>query len=79
MTAADQIVRSVKKVLAMGGRPHMTYGKCWVTVLDDKGRAYVSDVKEGDLWYFPVQDDDVIQTFAADRADEALDIGVLSG
>jgi len=23
MTAADQIVRSVKKVLAMGGRPHM--------------------------------------------------------
>jgi oxalate decarboxylase len=58
---------------------YMTYGKCRVTVLDDKGRAYVSDVKEGDLWYFPVQDDDVIQTFAADRADEALDIGVLSG
>jgi len=24
MTAADQIVRSVKKVLAMEGRPHMT-------------------------------------------------------
>jgi oxalate decarboxylase len=32
---------------------YMTYGKCRVTVLDDKGRAYVSDVKEGDLWYFP--------------------------
>src|ERR1700716_981184 len=31
----------------------MTYGRCRVTVLDDKGRAYVSDVKEGDLWYFP--------------------------
>src|ERR1700737_1803369 len=31
---------------------YMTYGKCRVTVLDDKGRAYVSDVKEGDLWYF---------------------------
>jgi hypothetical protein len=26
-----------------------------------------------------VKDDDVIQTFAADRADEALDIGVLPG
>ena len=24
-----------------------------------------------------VEDDDVIQTFAADRADEALDIGIL--
>jgi oxalate decarboxylase len=32
---------------------YMTYGWCRVTVLDDKGRAYVSDVKEGDLWYFP--------------------------
>ena len=28
-------------------------GGCRVTVLDDKGRAYVSDVKEGDVWYFP--------------------------
>jgi hypothetical protein len=26
-----------------------------------------------------VQDDDVIQTFAADRADEALDIRILPG
>jgi oxalate decarboxylase len=24
-----------------------------VTVLDERGRAYVSDVKEGDIWYFP--------------------------
>ena len=32
---------------------YMTYGSCRITVLDDKGRAYVSDVKEGDLWYFP--------------------------
>jgi oxalate decarboxylase len=31
----------------------MTYGHCRVTVLDLKGRAYVQDVKEGDLWYFP--------------------------
>ena len=31
----------------------MTYGHCRVTVLDVKGRPYVADVKEGDLWYFP--------------------------
>src|SRR6185369_4119341 len=31
----------------------MTYGNCRVTVLDDKGRPYVADVKEGDIWYFP--------------------------
>lgn len=31
----------------------MTYGSCRVTVLDLKGRPYVADVKEGDLWYFP--------------------------
>ncbi|HYZ48391.1 MAG TPA: cupin domain-containing protein [Sphingomonas sp.] len=31
----------------------MTYGECRVTVLDPKGRAYVQDVKEGDLWFFP--------------------------
>ena len=31
----------------------MSYGNCRITVLDELGRAYVSDVKEGDLWYFP--------------------------
>jgi oxalate decarboxylase len=31
----------------------MTYGQCRVTVLDEKGRASVQDVKEGDLWFFP--------------------------
>ena len=31
----------------------MTYGHCRVTVFDPQGRAYVADVKEGDLWYFP--------------------------
>jgi oxalate decarboxylase len=31
----------------------MTYGSCRVTVLDPQGRAYVADVKEGDIWYFP--------------------------
>ena len=32
---------------------YMTYGNCRVTALDPQGRAYVADVKEGDLWYFP--------------------------
>jgi oxalate decarboxylase len=31
----------------------MSYGNCRVTVLDEMGRAYVADVKENDLWYFP--------------------------
>ena len=31
----------------------MTYGNCRVTVLDPQCRPYVSDVKEGDIWYFP--------------------------
>jgi oxalate decarboxylase len=31
----------------------MTYGSCRVTVLDTDGRAYVQDVKAGDLWFFP--------------------------
>jgi oxalate decarboxylase len=32
---------------------YMSYGNCRVTVFDEKGQAYVADVKEGDLWYFP--------------------------
>jgi oxalate decarboxylase len=32
---------------------YMTYGNCRITVLDEQGRMYVSDVKDGDLWYFP--------------------------
>ncbi|MGH7078313.1 MAG: cupin domain-containing protein [Acetobacteraceae bacterium] len=31
----------------------MSYGNCRVTAIDPSGRAYVADVKEGDLWYFP--------------------------
>src|SRR5882757_8378846 len=32
---------------------YMTYGSCRITVLDEVGRPYIADVKEGDLWYFP--------------------------
>src|ERR1700745_2244058 len=32
---------------------YMTYGTCRITILDEQGRPYIADVKEGDLWYFP--------------------------
>src|SRR6476661_500762 len=32
---------------------YMTYGTCRITILDELGRPYIADVKEGDLWYFP--------------------------
>jgi oxalate decarboxylase len=32
---------------------YMTNGHCRITVLDSEGRAYVQDVSEGDLWFFP--------------------------
>lgn len=32
---------------------YMSYGRCRVTILDQDGQAYVQDVGEGDLWYFP--------------------------
>jgi len=32
---------------------YMSYGNARVTTVDPQGRAYVADVTEGDLWYFP--------------------------
>jgi len=32
---------------------YMSYGSARITVLDPQDRAYVADVKAGDLWYFP--------------------------
>jgi oxalate decarboxylase len=32
---------------------YVSHGACRVTVLDEMGRAYVADVSEGDIWYFP--------------------------
>ncbi len=31
----------------------VTNGACRVTVLDEVGRAYVQDVRQGEIWYFP--------------------------
>ncbi|MEC1752951.1 oxalate decarboxylase [Bacillus mojavensis] len=32
---------------------YMIYGKARVTIVDEKGRSFIDDVGEGDLWYFP--------------------------
>nr|WGD64088.1 oxalate decarboxylase [Bacillus subtilis] len=32
---------------------YMIYGSARVTIVDEKGRAFINDVGEGDLWYFP--------------------------
>lgn len=32
---------------------YMIYGEARITAVSDNGRAYVKDVKAGDLWYFP--------------------------
>ena len=32
---------------------YMTYGSARITAVDQKGRAFVEDVNEGDLWLFP--------------------------
>ncbi|MGG1346762.1 oxalate decarboxylase [Bacillus subtilis] len=32
---------------------YMIYGSARVTIVDEKGRSYIDDVGEGDLWYFP--------------------------
>jgi oxalate decarboxylase len=32
---------------------YMLAGSCRITALDDKGRNFIADVAEGDLWFFP--------------------------
>jgi oxalate decarboxylase len=32
---------------------YMLAGSCRITALDDKGRNFIADVGEGDLWFFP--------------------------
>ena len=50
----------------------MTYGHCRVTVLDAKGRPFVADVKEGDLWYFPAGLPHSLQGLGPDGAEFVL-------
>ncbi len=51
---------------------YMTYGACRVTTLDTEGRAYVADVKQGDLWYFPVGYPHSLQGLGPDGAEFIL-------
>src|SRR6201987_2669708 len=50
----------------------MTYGNCRITVLDPQGRAYVADVKEGDIWYFPAGYPHSLQGLGPDGAEFIL-------
>jgi len=50
----------------------VTYGNCRVTVLDARGRPFVADVKEGDLWYFPPGLPHSLQGLAPDGAEFVL-------
>jgi oxalate decarboxylase len=50
----------------------MSYGNCRVTALDLAGRAFVADVKEGDLWYFPVGFPHSLQGLGPDGAEFLL-------
>jgi oxalate decarboxylase len=50
----------------------MTYGNCRITILDEQGRMSVSDVKEGDLWFFPAGLPHSIQGLGPDGAEFVL-------
>jgi oxalate decarboxylase len=50
----------------------MSYGNCRVTALDPEGRPFVADVKEGDLWYFPVGFPHSLQGLGPDGAEFLL-------
>ena len=50
----------------------VTYGNCRITVLDPTGRAYVADIKEGDLWYFPAGYPHSLQGLGPDGAEFIL-------
>ncbi len=51
---------------------YMSYGNCRVTVFDEKGQAYVADVKEGDLWYFPAGQPHSLQGLGPDGCEFIL-------
>ncbi len=50
----------------------MSYGTARVTVLDPQGRAYVADVKAGDLWYLPSGYPHSLQGLGPDRCEFIL-------
>src|SRR5439155_14910455 len=50
----------------------MTYGSCRISVLDPAGHAYVADVNEGDLWFFPAGFPHSLQGLGPDGAEFVL-------
>jgi len=50
----------------------MTYGSCRVTVLDPQGHAYVADVNQGDIWFFPAGFPHSLQGLGPDGAEFIL-------
>jgi oxalate decarboxylase len=50
----------------------MLYGRARVTAIDAKGKSFVADVNEGDLWYFPTGIPHSIQGLAPDGAEFLL-------
>jgi len=50
----------------------MLYGSARITSIDAKGKSFVADVKEGDLWYFPTGIPHSIQGLAPNGAEFLL-------
>src|SRR3981189_952114 len=50
----------------------MTYGSCRITVLDPAGHAYVADVNQGDIWFFPAGFPHSLQGLGPDGAEFIL-------
>jgi oxalate decarboxylase len=50
----------------------MLYGNARITAIDSDGRSFVTDVKEGDLWYFPTGIPHSIQGLNPDGAEFLL-------
>jgi oxalate decarboxylase len=50
----------------------MLYGNARITAVDAKGKSFVADVSEGDLWYFPTGIPHSIQGLAPDGAEFLL-------
>jgi oxalate decarboxylase len=50
----------------------MLYGSARITAIDAKGRSFVADVREGDLWFFPTGIPHSIQGLGPDGAEFLL-------
>src|SRR5690348_13861296 len=51
---------------------YMLYGNARITCIDNEGKSFVADVREGDLWYFPTGIPHSIQGLNPDGAEFLL-------